>query len=143
MKTMMRWIAAHKIATALLGVIVLVCAWLFCAWPRGAIMAHVDHIRGHAEIKTFGLPASWRGEYGRLLQEKYNVKLNTVAGCCVTPGLVSYVGGYNQVAKWYAIRRIGKDVFQECAEQARINWEVKHRANQVPEDTRKLADPQH
>jgi hypothetical protein len=90
------------------------------------VAAWVDAIRGHDELKVYGLPSPWAGEYARLLEQRYGVEIDPVAGCVVTEGLVWYVDGYNSVARPRIVARRGKDVFAECAKEARAAWELIH-----------------
>jgi hypothetical protein len=90
------------------------------------IAAWADHARGHYEVQTFGYPAPWRAEYRRLLRERYGVEVHAVAGCVVTEDLVWYVRGYNSVSRPRIQARFGKDIFAECAEEARAAWEQAH-----------------
>lgn len=43
--------------------------------------------------------------------------------CIVSKSLVGYVDSYNRVSSEATSRKFGHDVFQECAEEARKNWE--------------------
>ena len=98
-----------------------------CAW-MGSVVAHVDHLRGHYELKTFGSGVRWRFTYGVILKERYGVTLNIVAGCVVTPWLVDYVLGYNGVSEKYIERKHGAGVLDECAKKARLKWRQVHEA---------------
>jgi hypothetical protein len=88
------------------------------------IVAWADGVRGHQEVKVFGLPPSWAWEYARLVRERYGVEINPVAGCVVTQDLVWYVDGYNAVARPGIVARHGKDIFAECAEEAQAEWDL-------------------
>jgi hypothetical protein len=107
--------------------------WSLTAYPRGMLMAHVDHARGHFELKAYGLPPPWEGEYARLLEEGYGVELNPVAGCVVTEGLVWYVAGYNSVSQRLLIERYRSDIFNLLAdERLRQGVEVVERCADTP-----------
>ena len=60
------------------------------------------------------------------LRERYGVEINPVAGCVVTKDLVWYVDGYNSVARPRIVARHSKDIFAECAAEARVAWEQAH-----------------
>src|SRR5262245_31023182 len=124
-KTRRGWLIAAGIGCLLAFV------WPLTAYPRGMLRAYIDHARGHFEQKTFGYPAPWRWEYARLLEEKYGVKLNAVAGCEVDYSLFEYVEGYNAVSTSLLIDHFGHDIFEECYTLARERWETDH-----PEDVR-------
>lgn len=81
-------------------------------------MAWIDGLRGHDEVKAFGLPRLSAWESARLLNSRYGVETNRVAGCVVSQELVWYVHGYNFVAKSRVNARFAKDVFAECADDA-------------------------
>jgi hypothetical protein len=111
---------------AVVGLVALAVGWWSSAYPRGMLMAWADHARGHYEIKTYGLPASWDGEFSRLARERYGVKVNHVAGCVVSENLVWYADGYNWVSESRLRARFGKDIFAECAADARAAAQRDH-----------------
>lgn len=76
----------------------------------------------------YGLPSPWRPEYARCLQERYNVRLRPVAGCVVSESLVSYVDGYDSVVEEASRRRFGRDVFQDCENEAMTKWKTQRAA---------------
>jgi hypothetical protein len=85
---------------------------------RGQLVAHFDVARGHYEILTLGLPAPWRSEFARILRDRYGIEQRVVAGCMVTPSLLAYTEGYNQVSMTAANLKFGRDVFKESADDA-------------------------
>ena len=109
----------HKKLAVVIAVAVLLVAWWLPASVCGSLVAHFDVARGHYEVQSYGLPASWRPEYARLLRERYGIEHHTVAGCVVTESLVSYVSAYNSVVRAAAKRKFGHDVFPECAADAK------------------------
>jgi hypothetical protein len=98
------------------------------ASARGELVARYDISRGHYEVQGYGLPMPWRPEYARLLQERYGIKLRTVAPCIVSTALVAYVDSYNRVSAEAVNRKFGHDVFKECSEEARDSWEQAHKS---------------
>jgi hypothetical protein len=58
--------------------------------------------------------ASEFADYARLLQERYEVEVNVVAGCVVTHELDQYVNGYNAASERLLQRKHGLDVVAEC-----------------------------
>jgi hypothetical protein len=80
--------------------------WYPTAYPRGAAMAYIDAVRGHREVKVYGYPAPWDGEYSQLLKEKFGVTFRPVAGCVVSPFLIWYVHGYNSVSTKWVIDKV-------------------------------------
>src|SRR5687767_9732529 len=83
------------------------------------LAAWFDGARGHYEIQIYGaLPPPWGAEYWRILETRYGVTVNRVAGCVVTEQLANYVEGYNAVSRQRIETHFGKDVFAECAESA-------------------------
>jgi hypothetical protein len=123
LKVTRTWLKRLALARLIAALIVLAIAWLLAAWPFGAVMAHIDHLRGHDEIKTYGLPAQWRDGYAALLRERYGVELNPVAGCAPPVSLMQYVDGYNRVSESYLKQKHGKDILIECAQEARAIYE--------------------
>ena len=120
---MRTFIRNHKRLAAVIGVGLLLVAWWLLASVRGYVVARFDVARGHYDVQSFGLPAKWRPDYARLLRERYGIEHHTVAGCVVSESLVSYVSAYNAVTKTAAERKFGRDVFAECAADARKAWE--------------------
>lgn len=76
---------------------------------------------------TYALPARWREDYAGILQQKYGIEMNVVAGCGVTNALTAYVEGYNEVVGGFAIRKFGRDVFGEVAREAEAGYRAKVR----------------
>jgi hypothetical protein len=115
---------SHKKFEVCALLLVSLAAWWIAAPVRGKFAAHLDVARGNYRLLTFGLPPSWRGEYARLLRERYGVELKPVAGCIVSQGLIWYVDAYDEVSAAAATRKYGHDIFEECEKEARKNWEV-------------------
>lgn len=110
----------------LTSTMLLAIAWSASAPARGWLAAHFDIARGHYEVQGYGLPVPRRAEYAALLQRRYGVKFRTVALCIVSRSLVAYVDSYDEVSMGAVNRKFGHDVFKECAEEARKNWELMH-----------------
>ncbi len=110
------------------AVVLAIAGWCSSAYQRGMTVAWLDQARGHRELKIYGLPPGWDGEYARLLQSRYGVVLNPVAGCVVPDRLAAYVDGYNAVSRPRIEAHFGRDVFAECAEDARMASERGHPA---------------
>ena len=121
------FVRSHKRLSAIIGLIALaialVEAWSVAAPLRGQIAARSDVRHGHYKILSYGLPPSWLPEGARLLRERYGVELRPVAGCIVSKALVSYVDSYDEVSAAAVIRKLGRDVFKECEEDARRGFE--------------------
>jgi hypothetical protein len=115
-----------KIAALTALAIALVAVWSATASIRGRSAARFDVWRGHYKILLYGLPPSWRTEYVHLLKERYGIETSTVALCIVSNGLVSYVNNYDTVISAGANEKFGHDIFRECAEEAKNNWERQH-----------------
>ena len=110
------------------GLLILaIVGWWPTAYPRGMLVAWFDQVRGHYEIQVYGgPPAPWEGEWRRLTLERYGIEVNPVAGCVVTSDLVWYVDGYNAVSRTRIEARFGKDIFTECADEAKKAWDREH-----------------
>jgi hypothetical protein len=107
-------------AKTIFAALALIVAWYFTAYPRGMLMACIDHARGQYEMKTYGYPFyPEREEYTRLLDERYGVKMHAVAGCVVSEDLVWFADGYNAASVPLLNARNGKDIFEECWRLAR------------------------
>jgi hypothetical protein len=108
------WLVAAFIGFAL------VLVWQFTPYPRGMLMAYIDHRLGHHEKKVYGgLAPPWVVEGERLLKEKYGVTVTSVGSCCVSDSAMSYADGYNAVSVPRLIQKFGHDIFEECYTLAR------------------------
>jgi hypothetical protein len=118
----------NKRIAAIVSIVMLVGlveAWSVAAPKRGRMAARYDLGRGHYKILAYGLAPGWRSEYDHLLKERYGIEVRTVALCLVSETLRSYVDSYDEVSAVAVNRKFGHDVFNECAEAARKNWEAK------------------
>jgi len=100
----------------------------YTAPMRGRLTAHYDVWRGHYVVLAYGLPLPWRSQYAQLLRERYGVEVRTVALCIVSETLRSYADSYDEVSAADANHRFGRDIFKECAEAARAQWELQRGA---------------
>src|SRR4051812_6534597 len=91
------WFGSSRAWTV--GLTLGILLWVVMPYPRGALMAYFDHARGHYELKSYGLPGPWDEECAERLKEKYDVELNRVAGCEITPWLAWYAGAYSSVSE--------------------------------------------
>jgi hypothetical protein len=114
-----------KIALAT-AIVLLLVAW--GPWPatRGRLVARLDLARGNYEVLGYGLPVVWSTEYIQLLWVRYHIRYRTVALCIVSESLIAYADSYNRISTAAANRKYGHNVFAECAEEARRNWERTH-----------------
>jgi len=110
------------LAYALASVVV----WFAASYPRGMLMAYIDHVCGHYEEKGWGYPAPWRHEYIRLLRERYGVEEDIVGDCMLWPTTEMYAEGCNDASGPLLVRKYGKDNFAECAAVAKQEWHAQH-----------------
>jgi len=122
----------RKKAALVVGILALfVCAELIrehSAPVRGRLMARYDVWRGQYVVLAYGLPPPWRPRYAQLLRERYGIEVRTVALCIVSETLLSYADSYDEVSAAAANHKFGHDVFKECAEVARSQWELQRAA---------------
>jgi hypothetical protein len=121
-----RWLIQHWLILAGVCLLVLRIEWWFFAYHRGMIAAWADQASGHYEVKVYGLPLFFEGDYETLVREQYGVEVNHVAGCLVSQELEWYVKGYNSVSKPRILARFGKDIFTECKQDSHTASEVAH-----------------
>jgi len=110
-------------AACAVGAVVL---WDFTAYPRGGAVALIHQATKHYTVTTYGLASPWRLEYQDLLNTRYGVKLEVLAGCVVTEQLTEYVEGYNSISTAYMNKRFGHDIFAECSNDAKLHYDIKH-----------------
>lgn len=113
----------HKVLSVSLAVLLSFVGWEVAAPMRGTLAAHVDVVRSRYRLLTYGLPAPWLPGYARLLRQKYGIEVKAVAGCVVSWQLTSYVDSYDRVSMAGAIRKYGRDIFDECEREAEENEE--------------------
>lgn len=89
---------------------------------RGHLDARYDVLHGNYRVLTYGMPGPWRDDWKRLLQDRYQITNEAVAGCLVSDSLIAYVRAYNGVSIISANEKFGHDVFAEISEEARENW---------------------
>lgn len=90
--------------------------------PAGEREARRDIRRGHLELRTFGLPATWTIDYERLLNDRLGVTLNPVAGCAVSEMVVDKTGAYNNLMTAEIERRFGKGILDRLEEEAEATF---------------------
>src|SRR5258708_1163457 len=117
---------ALKVAGVVVAIPILLIGWCLAASIRGQMVAQIDIARGHYELQGYGLPGPERAEYVLLLKQRYGIEFRTVAGCIVSPSLVAYVKGYNEVSGDYLNRKFGHDVFQESYQEALQHYQSTH-----------------
>ena len=98
--------------------------WWLTAAARGTLLARFDVWRGHYAIHSYGLNVSGR-EFAKLLKERYGIGTQVDALCIVSVSERQFADSYNKVSTAAANRRFGHDVFKECNEEARREWEAK------------------
>jgi hypothetical protein len=114
------WIGA--IALFLVGLL----AWFPTAYPRGMLVAWVDHQRGHYEVLAYhpthpAVPQQAEAEYSKLLEDKYRVKVKWVTERVTSPAQEEYFAGYNAVSERLLRKKHGVDVFRDCAREEEAN----------------------
>ena len=128
---MRRFLRSHKWITAscILGTFLALCwLWSLTAAMRGRLAAHVDMQQGRYQLLGNGLPSPWRPEYVRCLRERYKVEFHPLAGCIVSESLVSYVNAYDSVLEESTRRTFGRDIIQECSDEAAAKWKEQRSA---------------
>lgn len=84
----------------------------------GRAEARRDLTNGVVRLPMYGLPASWSGEFDRILEEKYHVGRFGLAGCLVSQGLVAYADGYSEVSRRFIEERHGTNLWKEVQAEA-------------------------
>jgi hypothetical protein len=128
---MREFIRNHKYSMACCIVAALIAVswlWSFTASARGRVAAHIDMRRGRYQLLGYGLPSPTRPEYARCLRERYGIQFHAVTGCIVSESLVSYVNAYDSTLEEDARRRFGRNVFDECANDADAKWKAQREA---------------
>lgn len=84
----------------------------------GRCEARRDLTNGVVRLPMYGLPASWSGEFNRILEDKYHVGRFGLAGCLVSEGLVAYANGYSEVSMRFVEERHGTNLWKEVQAEA-------------------------
>jgi hypothetical protein len=90
-----------------------------CAAGRADAGTHIE--ADTLMLEAFGYPAGCRGDYARLLHDRYRVTLNTVAGCVVNTWILEHARCYNDAMEAEIARRHGKDALTQVAIDSRCN----------------------
>ena len=118
----------HKRAISVVAGFVLLVGllqlWWITASARGRLAARYDVWRGHYAIQSYGLNL-WCREYSSLLKQRYGVKTHVLALCIVSKDIVDYADAYNKISVAAANQKFGRDIFNECALQAKDEWQRK------------------
>jgi hypothetical protein len=100
------------------------------AWQASADAGR-DIDQGTLRLKTYGLPPRGESEYARLLEERYGVELNRVAGCAVMEPTIEYVRHYNNRMIREMERRHGPIDLGALRDEAYEQWQTT-RADEPP-----------
>jgi hypothetical protein len=123
---MKTFFAKHKRLFTVVGLILflpfLVQTWWLTAGTRGQLHARFDLWRSHYAIHTYGLILEGR-EYARILKDRYGIETHDDALCIVSEAQISYANNYNKLSIAAADHKFGHDVFRECRQEARHEWE--------------------
>jgi hypothetical protein len=129
---MRTFLVNHKKLFSVLGLVlllpVLAGAWSLTAGTRGRLNARFDLWQGRYAIHTYGLNL-WGREYAGILKDRYGIETHVDALCIVSQSEIAYADSYNKLSTAAAKRRFGHDVFKECNEEARRNWELSRAQN--------------
>jgi hypothetical protein len=105
-------------AIAALVVLALLPAWYLSAYPRGMLMACIDHARGRYEVREYyGLPGAWEYQYAVLLRTTYRVELRFLSESPESGQEEWFTAGYNDASRRLLIIHHGSDIFAKCASQ--------------------------
>ncbi|WP_257307569.1 hypothetical protein [Geothrix campi] len=97
-------------------------SWLLVPGLWGSARAGVDLLRGKPEMKVHGLGMSYSMIYWNLLETRYGLHSEIVAGCVVTERQFAYWQGYNRTIRAYYNHKYGRDIFEECDQEAQKQW---------------------
>lgn len=95
------------------------------AFLLGGSSALLDAAAGRQLRYSYGMPSSLGVRTWDVLRERHRIETRSW-GCCVTPGIIGFSGGYNTVAEPLIRLRHGADVFERArAEAAREEEEIR------------------
>jgi hypothetical protein len=99
--------------------------WYAAAYPRGVLMARLDHARGRYQVLPYGpCGQDWDEGSARLLGERYGVEWDADTPGGWLPWQRWYTEGYNSTSLRRLEEKYGKDIFRECDDEARQRWEA-------------------
>jgi hypothetical protein len=102
------------------------------ALALGQLEARRDLSDGVMIVKTAGLPPPSRDDYEHLLKERCNVKLEPVAGCVVSSGLLAYMQGYNEISGAAIKQKFGTNIFERLNVESETRWHNRQKADDPP-----------
>lgn len=84
----------------------------------GRSEARRDLTNGVVRLPMCGLPATWSGEFNRILEEKYQIGRFGLGGCLVSDGLVAFADGYSEISRRFIEERHGTNLWKEVQAEA-------------------------
>src|SRR5208282_3189708 len=112
-----------KLRAILASLGLIIVWWITWPWPfaaaRGQLAARLDLGMGKYTMVVYGLPPPWGRDYYGLLSQRYGIRIHRVADCIVSQSLVTYADEYDKISSAAAVRKFGRDIFRECADETR------------------------
>ena len=98
------------------------------AYEAGRRDAERDVREGRLIYEIYGgPPAPWEGDWEKLLADKYQIQLKSVAGCVVDRSIVGHARGYNEVSGAEIDRKFGPNFIVKSRDDFRNQWEERHK----------------
>jgi hypothetical protein len=80
--------------------------------------ARKDIAAGRYHILTYGLPLPGSSRTDALLEQRYGIEYQGVAGCIVDEGIMEWASAYNQISVAAIKKKFGGDVFERTRHDA-------------------------
>jgi hypothetical protein len=98
------------------------------AYEAGRRDAERDVREGRLIYEIYGgPPAPWEGGWKKVLADKYQIQLKSVAGCVVNHSIVGHARGYNEVAGAEIDRKFGPNFIMKSRDDFRNEWEKRRK----------------
>ncbi|MCB9598665.1 MAG: hypothetical protein H6719_38475, partial [Sandaracinaceae bacterium] len=93
--------------------------------------ARADLAAGRPRWLTYGYPAAARWDYADLLEERYGIELEAIAGCVIDGEISTRAAAYDSVIeRWLRETYPGRDVLAETWADAETRWRERVSARQ-------------
>ena len=88
----------------------------------GAAEAEADIANGRLRLKRIGWPSPWQQTHAELLQKRFGVTLDHVAGDYVTAEVISRTTEYNRRMAVEIASRFGEGALEQVEKEAKQRW---------------------
>ncbi len=115
---MSRFLRRHPNLNVIILTLGIVFALIYGPYPAGGAAALVENALGKPAIYAYGQLGGHHFEYFGLLEKRQGVRTRLIMTGRLSIFHIRYAEGYNAVSRALPKRRFGRDIFEECFEEA-------------------------